>query len=95
MGEPLKESGILPKDTTIQRPKWFLDCEEHGRQEAVPESIQQWGEETEQTLRDIGQLKENEHFCTGNCPICGTTKQTFSIGLEDKNPTSEHKNLTP
>ncbi len=72
-------------------PKWFLECTEHGRQEAIPTSVQRWDEETEQILRSIGDLKEGEHFCTGNCPVCGTTKQAFTLNQEDKGSTLKHR----
>lgn len=55
--------------------KWFVDCVQHGPQDASSESIQRWDEVAEKTLRDLGELGEDEPFLTGDCSICGSTFQ--------------------
>lgn len=63
-------------------PKWYIDCGEHGEQQAVKGTVKRWDQETEQLLREIGSLGEGEAYRTGDCPICHTTRSVHTHNPE-------------
>ena len=82
---------INPEQEVIQG---YVECKAHGHQEPIPNSIKMWGEEADKVLRAAGMLAEDEHFSTGDCPICGSSL-TINKNSEDPETDviSEHTEL--